>query len=456
MSFKEEYKELLNDDNQELFVKIARINIKHIINTAVGYGLIRPYNLDEINSTLDFNEVCELFKSLRLESNISKGEKYWISQIGTNLHHALRKKRLRRSPQEYNILFRLRCQQLPNLYGVLLEHRNMQAHSQAHRARGYDPGTNTHFMSLCSTILSILDLSCKKPDGVLDLEERVCDFVEMLAGEILKDRIEEEGEDEKAQDKSEMIIGLRNALDESEKQKTSLREISTEQKKIIEELKQKNGRLRERLDNENPAGEKLVKFIEEKSEQLIQEFQEASKEMQSGNKKVMDHVSDAMEGIENTVEGIESKIKSEELINASSDSEYEEEDDGDFEESDDEEDEYEDDEEEDFDEDDEEEEIDRLTPLMAEAELRKLRNRIRREMDVEPWENICMIRPIVSEALVAAQYGGMNMIDDWKRVRNIERKYRRHRAIMDRQLAEYGEEMMEIYRRVERRYVDND
>ena len=91
-----------------------------------------------------------------------------------------------------------------------------------------------------------------------------------------------------------------------------------------------------------------------------------------------------------------------------------------------------------------------ITPSMAEDRLKDLRDKIRREMSVEHWENICMMKPIVQDGLLLASLGDIETLDDWRGLSSVRQRYAEHRDVMERQIARYGEEMMSIYRRVER------
>lgn len=87
---------------------------------------------------------------------------------------------------------------------------------------------------------------------------------------------------------------------------------------------------------------------------------------------------------------------------------------------------------------------------MAEDRLRDLRDKIGREMGVRPWQNICMTQPIVRQALWHANRGKVDTLDDWRHLPAVYEKYTEHGESMKRQVERYGEEMMSIYRRVER------
>ena len=94
----------------------------------------------------------------------------------------------------------------------------------------------------------------------------------------------------------------------------------------------------------------------------------------------------------------------------------------------------------------------KLTPSMAMEKLRELRDRIRREAEdsLEPWENICMLNPIVSEAVKIAATRGLTTISDWRALPDVSTRLQRSDRKMEIQIAKYGDEMMEIYGRVER------
>ena len=92
-----------------------------------------------------------------------------------------------------------------------------------------------------------------------------------------------------------------------------------------------------------------------------------------------------------------------------------------------------------------------LVPGEAEEELRRLRNQIRRENpDLAPWENICMLRPIVEEALRAAAEGKLPTRSEWKQLPSVRDKFQEdeQQRKRDEQLDRYGDEMMGIYERV--------
>ncbi len=93
----------------------------------------------------------------------------------------------------------------------------------------------------------------------------------------------------------------------------------------------------------------------------------------------------------------------------------------------------------------------RLDPTQAEKALRELRDEIRKEMRLDPWRNICMTNPIVWEAVREATRGGLKELDDWKKLPSVKKKFESQEAQADRdlQLKRYGENMMEIYRRIE-------
>ncbi len=91
-----------------------------------------------------------------------------------------------------------------------------------------------------------------------------------------------------------------------------------------------------------------------------------------------------------------------------------------------------------------------ITPSMAEDRLRDLRDKIRSEMEVDPWQNICMTQPIVRQAVWHANRGEVDTLDDWRHLPEVHKKYTEHGESMERQIERYGDEMMSIYRRVER------
>lgn len=93
----------------------------------------------------------------------------------------------------------------------------------------------------------------------------------------------------------------------------------------------------------------------------------------------------------------------------------------------------------------------------AEKELRSLRDRIRNENpDVKPWENICMLRPIVEQAVQAAADGNLKTLEQWKRLPAVRQKFSDAAAVAkrDAQLRKYGEPMMAILRRIESAEAD--
>ena len=96
------------------------------------------------------------------------------------------------------------------------------------------------------------------------------------------------------------------------------------------------------------------------------------------------------------------------------------------------------------------EEEPKLTLSMAKEKLRDLRNRIERETGAKPWENICMMAPIVQEALASASARGLSDVEDWLGLPAVMERYPDKKPEMDRQLEKFGEAMMAIYRRVER------
>ncbi len=102
-------------------------------------------------------------------------------------------------------------------------------------------------------------------------------------------------------------------------------------------------------------------------------------------------------------------------------------------------------------------ETSRVSTEAAERNLRALRDQIRRENpDVKPWENICMLRPVVEQALQGAAEGKLGTVEAWKQLPAVRQKFRDPDAMRkrDAQLEKYGDPMMAIYRRVE--WADDD
>lgn len=448
---------ILSASKQMLLVKIAKFEFEDVLKTSADIGLVAGYDhshltkniaqFPHINSHKLFHSRFPLKKELRLTLNREKIslQKAYFNQLGDLFYE---NQQLLGSGRNFNKeRFCVRSSELPKLYRIAHEYRNIWAHPDENLSE--ELVSPPKLFILCGAILSILDLSSPKHKEVeadiKDYKKDVDDCMKILADEI----------------------------SETEDSREEMKELKEENQKLHKELEDERKamkRLERQLDEKASDEEKILRSLDDASDRIIEKFEITRKNQSEESDSISEHIAEEFEKIGSKLNSvfeivhsesqkiIEHVSKAPELGDDSNDmeeddqiDEYEDEED-DFEDSGEEEDGYEDDEEEEFDE-DEEDDIDRLTPLMAEAKLRALRDKIRREMGVEidPWENICMIRPIVSEAITRAQYGDMNTIDDWKDLRSVEKKYRRHRAIMDRQLDEYGEEMMDIYRSVERR-----
>lgn len=451
---------LLNRSRRNLLVKIAKFEIKTIVGIATEAGCINPYNeskieklssVNKVHSKLIYNEF-----SIREENRsnfgvTNKDGKVNFAYLGGILHDHRDALGI-----EFDEDFYARSQRLPYLYGIFRGQRNLVEHRES-------SGPNQEeLITLFGAILSVLALSSPEHDEVKTeingYKEDVDKFMKILTGDV-------SGADD-----------LQGENEELEKENEELNN------KLNEEREAKR-RLERQLDRETSNESKMLKSLDDSSDRTIEKISELAEKIEASQdviipKRMMKEIGEInskLISLEETVQTESRKVI--DRVSETVDSDIEDEEDYQVDEDDD--DSLEESEEESENEDSEMLDADvfreilresrieeganderggELTPLMAEAKLRALRSKIRREMDVpiDPWQNICMIRPIVSEALIAAQYGGMNTIDDWKSIPNIARKYRRHQGIMDRQLAKYGEEMMDIYRSVERRYVDND
>lgn len=94
--------------------------------------------------------------------------------------------------------------------------------------------------------------------------------------------------------------------------------------------------------------------------------------------------------------------------------------------------------------------VPKLTVSMARTKLKALRDRIASEHGVEAWENICMMRPIVESALEVARRQGLEGIDHWRRLPEVNSRYERYSDTMERQIEAFGDAMMEVYQQVEK------
>ncbi|MYE14118.1 MAG: hypothetical protein F4X99_21160 [Gammaproteobacteria bacterium] len=379
------YRALLEGTNAGLLVEIGRETfgvVMRRIEDLPGIKLAVP----EISDIADLSSVRNLLVYERVRIG---EEEVPLAGVARALRSAMR-----RRPDA--LMFRKRCQHLPRLYQVLMEHRNLQQHHVNEHP------TTAEVAALCGVILSILDIC---PLG--------SDRTEGLKTECLE---------------------LIRAVTVSEEE-TDLSTRLAEQQRENKDLKAELARLREQTARGNDASE-LESLEVRLGGRLSAAVEQVTAEIASSTEKLavaitlseVERESLAMLQAESDVmaermwpdEMLDALESSATPSNAPQQGE------------------------------DRRREPSDITPSMAEDRLKDLRDKIRREMSVEHWENICMMKPIVQDGLLLASLGEIETLDDWRGLSSVRQRYGEHRDVMERQIARYGEEMLNIYRRVER------
>ncbi|MYE25133.1 MAG: hypothetical protein F4Y01_14525 [Gammaproteobacteria bacterium] len=383
------YARLLKGPNQEFLTEVATPIIRNVLGDASRMGLIEEDG-EGPPSFRELTEVRDWFRNTRFQARSVTGKtRVRFSQIGR-----LRGKKGRGLAG----LARRRCECIPSLYEVLVDHRNVWAHEHE------DDGSRAQVVGLCGVVMSVLDLSTgldvEQVEGVI----RECDEALAL---VVRDAIDDREEDlREANEATDAVEGGRRPKD-------GLTE-AVAGRETGEEAASEDGRLQDAL---------------------MSRIDETLKEMSSGLSEI-GHLREEIVSANRLAAGVGEKVDALAVaVRVESEERDEEpEDQGEYLER--------------------EEAVNEgagspLTVAMAQARLRTLRNRIRNELGVEPWENICMIKPIVEAGLRIASEGGLRTLEQWESIPEVEGRLQMHRWKMGEQLAAYGEEMMAIYRRVE-------
>ena len=393
---------LLGVDNKRMLTKVAAHIFANVVGLSVKAGLIvEPRGTEEVPS--DLLETADLFsqafnKAARIGSGEiryrSLGYEYWQNR--------------RQLSEPYTSLLRRRSQMIPSLYGVLREHRNIISHEHD------DPGTTPRIVGLCGTIMSILELAPPHADVDLECLNQQCESAIAAVADGVKsqhrqdrrergEEISEPLDDEQRSVLEEEIRRLRQQVQFLETQRTrqklalpsSTRVAKDSRLAKIDDIDRSMHDIVSRLDGIASVTENAFKGIATALDRKLDQFSEtvtrAQRAVPPFDDEIPDIPADALDP----------------------------------------------------------DEPPKLTLSMAKEKLRELRNRIERETGAKPWENICMMDPIVLAALASASTHGLCGVEDWLELPAVTERYPGKRTVMDHQLDMFGEEMMAIYRRVE-------
>ena len=398
------YCDLLGVDNKRVLTNIAVQIYANVVGISVRAGLIvEPLGTDEMPSELP--HTTALFsQTFNLTGRFGSGEVRYRS-LG---HEFSRNKQHLSEP--YTDLLRRRSQTIPTLYSVLREHRNIISHEQD------DPGTTPRIVGLCGTIMSILELAPPEVDSE-DMKQQcesaiaaVADGVKSQHRQDLRERGEEISEpldDEQRRALESENRTLRQQIRFLESQRARSRLALRGGNRYTRDLRI------EKIDNIDQSMKDIVSRLDGIAS-ATEGALSASRGLATDLERGFDRLVDTVSQVRRTVISPDDEVPD---IPAG-DAEFEE--------------------------------APNLTLSMAKEKLRELRNRIERETGAKPWENICMMAPIVQEALVYASNHGLSDIDDWLGLPAVMERYPDKKSEMDHQLEMFGESMMAIYRRVER------
>lgn len=397
-----DYSDLLATEHQRTLVKVAQQIFANVVRLSVTAKLIDEPDLNQ-DMPSELKGTGELFSTeFRLTAALGS-EEVRYARLGHQFNRY--KKRLGSRPDN---LFRKRSEMVPSLYRTLWQHRNIIAHE-------YDAGTVPRVVGLCGTILGILELSPAAGDESEELR-RQCEEAVWSVAEGMKSQ---HGHDLREQGTTRD--------NQAEAEKHAVRTLEKENLKHERQRDVPESRQRRTLSLPDARTNTATRLdrIETTVDQIASRLEEVGNSAEKGLAVTESVASDLDRSIELTKEAL-ARVERKVLL-------YEDEV-PDFE----------------LDEPDlVEDEPNLLTVSMAKEKLRALRDRIERETAAKPWENICMMNPIVRVALGVASKRGLADIDDWRALPIVQERYGEHSVTMDRQLEVYGEAMMEVYKQVE-------
>ena len=397
------YDELLSNENRTRLTEVAARICANVVGTAIEVGLIEDSPAWEAAEVpTDLLMTRGLFSTrFDLAAGPESGPVHYRA-----LGHAFHQNRhsLGREPDQ---VFRLRAQMVPALYDLVREHRNLNQHVN-------NSGTPTRVISLCGAILGILDLSTPGVDS--DSLRQQCESAVLTVAEGLT----EQRDQDRRESGSETSEPPR-----AEKRRTEELEAEVEQLRAeVGRLKRQQERPKIRLKPQ--ARNRRLDAIDSTINQIATRLHQVVSETRSG----FAEANEIARGVDRKIGLLNETIAHAQRDVASG----EDRGDGDIPYSD-----------------TGWGDAPRvLTVAMAREQLRQLRNRIDAGGGVQPWQNICMVSPIVDTALDVAAQTGLSTVDEWLAVDIVQQRYARHTEVMDRQIKDFGEEMMDIYRQVER------
>ena len=402
------YSDLLATEHQRTLVNVAHQIFVNVVRLSVKAKLIDEPDLNQ-EMPSELARTGELFsREFRLTAALGSEEARY-----TRLGHQFNryKRHLSESPDK---LFRKRSEMVPSLFGTLRQHRNIIAHE-------YDAGTVPRVVGLCGTILGILELSPAVGDESEELRQQ-CESAVCTVAEGMKSHHDHD-------------LRERGTThdDQAEAEKPGVRELEEENPRAKRKMDVPESRQRRTLSLPGARNSTATRLdrIETTVDQIASRLEEVGNSAEKGLAVTQSVASDLDRSIELTKEAL---ARAERKVLLYEDEVPDIELDGP---------------------DLVEDEPNLLTVSMAKEKLRALRDRIERETAAKPWENICMMDPIVRAALRVASERGLTDIDDWRALPIVQERYGRHSVAMDTQLDVYGEAMMEVYRQVEES-VDQD
>ena len=386
---KRAFEEVLTQDNQQLLLKAATGTFVNVVATAHRAGLIEldpeyPKKLEPPNELADTRALFQEGFSL-------KGEPARDPVRFESLGHEYRRHRGLSEP--YTNLFRLRSQQVPKLFAVLREYRNMLQHS-------FDDITPGHFAGLCGTVLSVLDVAPQdvSADGLRELCER---GVRDLAVALTRP----DGEGHEATDGAGQAKRGRSTTSvESLGRRTSSSPDPLEKAlgplvRMMDAISTKLDRIEELAVTVAPPRDAPT---DRKRDQWVVQTS-ATDSRYSDNEPMVTIDAPATEQVDVAEVGRLTPAMAKQQLREFRDR------------------------------------ISRENPRL------------------KSWENICMVSPIVDAAVQAASEGRLESLDDWRSLPAVRAKFDTAESTqrMEEQLARYGAAMMTIYSHVERQSADS-
>lgn len=174
------YRDLLNGTNQEVLVRVATETFVNVVAEAATCGLIEVADAPEFQP-LELTHTRSLFSKRFPAAGPEEGEVGYRS-----LAHEMRQRGVRADE-----IFTQRVQLIPNLYDVLIAHRNILAHSHV------DSGSIAQITGLAGTVLSIIELAPPATRGTEQIKQQCEEAIAYISDRAARAREQDVGETQK-------------------------------------------------------------------------------------------------------------------------------------------------------------------------------------------------------------------------------------------------------------------